>query len=522
MATWYVRPVGGSYGAADGTSYATAFDGFLNVDWTASGVSAGDTLYICGDHRQAFTVGGSGTSGSEITIRGDYASDPGTINGSVIKANASFTLTGGQTNTYEQAHTLGASLSMMLWEDDTRLTEQNSIANVEANAGSFWQDTVNNKIYVHPTGSTSPITNGSVYEVPSLYTCIDFNEKNYVHVVSVDAFKTCGDNTTYGGVKLNGTGCVYSDSNVYNHRRHCLQIISPAYDTHGRNLVMYDAFVSTVASMFRAASANVLDHCTIEDSVLHDGVGLAVMHGANTTYRITNSGIVNCELYNSSGVNFPLESYESDYCFAVGNYFHGTISNNICNFKNAHTALFYLSANIFDMTSVTNTYDGIFINATPNIHIFNNIIFGDNNRAAIRFYNGGTNGRVYNNIAYAVDRFLEVDVASQTNFSSDGNCLYNLNTRFGTWGVDTQANLAAWQSAASQDANSITSDPLFASFATGDYSLTALSPCIGAGRRGWGVPPLDYNQNPYPSIDIDMGIYQGEDSTNYPFHPLNL
>ena len=85
MATWYVRPAGGSYGAEDGTSYAAAWDGLLNVVWGGAGVVAGDTLYVCGSHAYAYTGGSaysahmdlpSGSDGSPITIRGDYGGDP--------------------------------------------------------------------------------------------------------------------------------------------------------------------------------------------------------------------------------------------------------------------------------------------------------------------------------------------------------------------------------------------------------------------------------------------------------------
>lgn len=76
---FYVRPSGGSYGSENGTSYENAWNGFTNIDWTITGVKPGDTLYICGTHKEVLTVGGSGTLGSEITIRGDYPGDAGVI-----------------------------------------------------------------------------------------------------------------------------------------------------------------------------------------------------------------------------------------------------------------------------------------------------------------------------------------------------------------------------------------------------------------------------------------------------------
>lgn len=78
---WYVRPAGGSYGAEDGTTYDTAWDGFSNIDWTATGVQPGDTLYVCGTHTELLSVGGSGIFGQVITIRGDYSEAAGIIDG---------------------------------------------------------------------------------------------------------------------------------------------------------------------------------------------------------------------------------------------------------------------------------------------------------------------------------------------------------------------------------------------------------------------------------------------------------
>jgi len=83
--TWYVRPAGGSYGSEDGTSYADAWDGFSNIDWTASGVQPGDTLYIAGIHTELFDVGGSGTNGNPILIRGDFGGDAGSIDSEDIR-----------------------------------------------------------------------------------------------------------------------------------------------------------------------------------------------------------------------------------------------------------------------------------------------------------------------------------------------------------------------------------------------------------------------------------------------------
>lgn len=83
-ATWYVRPASGEYGAEDGISYATAFDGTADIVWGVSGVNAGDTLCIDGTFVGAsesdvsgitLRVDQSGTAGNLVTIDGDCDGD---------------------------------------------------------------------------------------------------------------------------------------------------------------------------------------------------------------------------------------------------------------------------------------------------------------------------------------------------------------------------------------------------------------------------------------------------------------
>lgn len=81
-----------------------------------------------------------------------------------------WTLTAAQTYTYEKSF-LNESITLAdggtenirkvlskVTEDGTALTERASIALVEANAGSWWHDTANSLVYIHPTGSDDPVS----------------------------------------------------------------------------------------------------------------------------------------------------------------------------------------------------------------------------------------------------------------------------------------------------------------------------------------------------------------------------
>ena len=82
MTDYYVRPSAtpGTYGLEDGTSYANAWNGLTNIDWTLIGY--GDVLWVAGTHTaEDFVINSDDTGGgsADCTIRGDYSGDPGII-----------------------------------------------------------------------------------------------------------------------------------------------------------------------------------------------------------------------------------------------------------------------------------------------------------------------------------------------------------------------------------------------------------------------------------------------------------
>jgi len=76
---WYVRPINAPIHIGNGKSYETAWRGFKRIVWGNKGVKPGDTLMVCGIHRQRLNIGVSGKKGKKIIISGEYVGDPGGI-----------------------------------------------------------------------------------------------------------------------------------------------------------------------------------------------------------------------------------------------------------------------------------------------------------------------------------------------------------------------------------------------------------------------------------------------------------
>ena len=120
---------------------------------------------------------------------------------------------------------------------------------------------------------------------------------------------------------------------------------------------------------------------------------------------------------------------------------------------------------------------GILAEAGANHLTYNNVFYGVG--TGIWMSTGSSGMVVKNNIFHTTTyKFLRVGVT--TDFISGNNVFYNGPATPFTWGA-TGYSLADWKTNSSQDANSLSSDPLFIS-AT-DFHLQAGSPAINAGTN---------------------------------------
>jgi parallel beta-helix repeat protein len=115
-----------------------------------------------------------------------------------------------------------------------------------------------------------------------------------------------------------------------------------------------------------------------------------------------------------------------------------------------------------------------------------------NGRWALNIQDGSTDATVLNNILVTEHSFrgaIDVSEDSLPGLASDYNVVAS---RFTTNGGDSIQTLAQWQAATGQDGHSqtATAAALFASWATGDYSLKSGSAAVDAGAVD-GAPAVD-------------------------------
>jgi len=194
MNNWYVRPEGGDYGLENGTSHADAWDGMQNLVWLGGGINPGDTLWVAGTFdiqtsprgKNGLLVGASGTSGSPITIRGDFAGDPGTI------WQVSHVFTSGWTGpdafgAWQHTGVFG-STGRFVWEDGVLLSDGTNLFKSAPPDGtwingSFYHDIAADILYVIPQGGDDP--NDHKYYTQNLSGAIAIVDRDWINVINI-------------------------------------------------------------------------------------------------------------------------------------------------------------------------------------------------------------------------------------------------------------------------------------------------------------------------------------------------
>lgn len=264
-------------------------------------------------------------------------------------------------------------------------------------------------------------------------------------------------------------------------------------------------------------------HCIVQDNITYDNNngafsagGIVLWYGAannviqrNTVYNnvrgieISNTSVNNevrnnvCYSNSEDGIsinnvigNSPIDGNRcygntnyGIYLYQTGN--NAVITNNICYDNNDGIGVlrFQIGTKIYGNILFSNTRYGIYFYYTTSSDCKNNIV-----------HDNGTH---------------QIYCASETSFTSNYNDLFkDSGTYTGYWSGDRET-LGNWQTATSQDANSVAQDPLYIDEVGRDLHIQSSSPCKNSGTDLSGTYDIDFDGNTRPwGCIFDMGAYE--------------
>ncbi|HSI91249.1 MAG TPA: right-handed parallel beta-helix repeat-containing protein, partial [Adhaeribacter sp.] len=256
-------------------------------------------------------------------------------------------------------------------------------------------------------------------------------------------------NGGYYGIRLNGSGTTGAVGN---------QIINNTIkDTYAYNIYLFNADNSLV-------EGNNISRPTRGSVTSFYGITLGGTSKSNT---ISKNRIHNTHGGASSltGLVYGLYSTSNDAPVGSENVFKNNLIYNINN---------------------TGTIYGIYNTGSDGAHYFHNTIDHSNASSTgtvrgIYQTTAATNLKFQNNIvsvdggASGTKHVLYYGTTTSA-ITSDNNVLYATGgANLGSWGTANQPTLAAWRTASSKDANSVSADPQYLDYATGNLKPTSVA-----------------------------------------------
>jgi hypothetical protein len=534
---WFVDSVAGS-DSNNGTSLATPFATIAKVN---SMVVANPTQKFVALKRGSYwreLLGAdadgspnSWPSGSKVT---DYGAGViPVLDGANVAVNGSFSLTGGQTKTYQinWANSMPSFTGkefFSAWENGTRLIRATSIANCEATAGSCYAPdptgTSPQLIYIHATNDSNVSTNGKTYEITARLYGIGFPGVSGVTLASaVDG--TVGLRARRGGSNNGSVECgldatikgvVSQEGRLHNFlfasgtATDCYSwrvepasngtgFVAFANDATGLSAAFVRCYhIGNTAAVspdgetgFYAHSSGGVgtQHALVSFTDSYTYYCFAAFDGLATAFNLTRGGAENVVLAIGSGA----DSVAADDCYFKMNSPNtgqeilspagaaGSLTNSRVEMASQFRAGFLghgswdISHNTiycsFTSYSYTIDYDN-----TSTINFHHNICVNTHNVLGSTVASTGLTLGTWDNNVYKDD---------------GGGTFWTLN------GAAFDSGLAAWKTHSGKETNSITSDPLFnGSPSAGDFTLQSGSPAIAlaagatndAAKGRWSMP----------------------------------
>lgn len=539
-ATWYVRPEApaGAYGSENGTSYANAFNGLTIGDrskgglkWGSTGIKAGDTVYICGNHTlkiskvaDSFFHGRipivlNGTASAPITFRGDYAADPGTVWGFGRNTTLSDSWSGPDSN---GVYSIGRDLGQFIAQDVTvagkgtfYLTEMGSTT-WSGNYGAFCRS--GGRTYVKTTDGKSPAgrlyTGNIAYRFALLRNSyITFKNINFPGMlIDIDRDEQGelvtslprSNHITFDGCAFRyGTITFFTmfDGNDYWTFNKCaFEYVPNGIYTYGRMGGVGASYMRVSNSTFRNMGVLMFPHQDAHGIGIQRGQGHVFEHN---TFENTGTAI---EFWTSVGN--PMRNMTVRY-----NYINKPLVKSITEGNgitisgdNGDTLGERTGFNLYGNIIIGAQGAGITSNNPDPIQINHNVIVNCNYGIRTKTASGIVQGAVKNNIIVNPKTAFIVRNGNGSKMSWDYNIYYSASGgKWAPWG-----SFSAWKSAMNADAHSQETDPKIVSLNPAKPSDCMLQAGSRAIDKGVGVGvAADFAGAPVPIGPApDIGAYE--------------
>jgi len=533
-ATYYVT----QSGTGNGTTYALA-DSVADFEADVFGDLAGDTVYLCGMITVAVTIPDGGTSGNIVTIRGDDASHPGTVCGSTVVTGWA-----GPDGNGEYTVAFAAHQPECVWKDNVRVDRND--AGIGALTITQWGWAAN-VLYLgfDPSGFTIEADN-------NLSDLVIVNGEDYVTIDGLTVEETDGEGIWSGATAANNLtiqNCTIrriGEEGVNMRAGTTFLIDSNTISDCGQDESASNGFgIKVSPAGGQTGNTGTISNNSIDTVINDDGMGIAVGGSEDSTVTISGNSVTNAyddgiKTYRGA---ITIENNDVYSCGDAESAAGGNTGIQVYNGGDDVTATVRYNR-VWDTRGAGLAVSGDGVHAISASMYYN--IAWDNNldtdnanpggvgvNAQIKVYQAA-GITVYNNVAYsgAVDGFavenaacdntvilknnisafnaaLEWNIRDGTAPTLDYNCIYDTagNMIYHTAHTYTTAQFAAYQAAKSQDANSISANPLFINAANSNFRLQATSPCRDAGTDI--SLTLDYAKRKVPLGSAqDIGAYE--------------
>ena len=477
---YYVRPTGQTYGTGDGTSYANAWSGFTNIDWS---VLDGETLAICGTHNEKLIV-----SQDNLTIIGNDVNESGVIDAQDSINNAVDVVS--QANfTINDIVIENATISNINSDGTTTATSNNLTLRGSGNQGiqhygqSQW---THNDIICENNTDDGVSTHDDANVTINRGT---FSNNSEGIAVVNDSSVTANDIVNFSGNGVDFTSATKGSVTINN-----CTTSNTIRTRNGSTTIINNSNVQQIDNSSNSDISTIQINNTIVNGLIDT---------KNSNSLITANG---CLILEEMSPNTSMVMEDCYYKPQTSSSDTGNITANRCLFDGDGSTDHILDLEADSNMNITNSvfanipsgkYSIVLRGGTSSVDFDNNTLVGNGSTTNGVFVSGSASYTLNNNILIDLN-----NVDNNTGFTYNNCCIFNNNnTPNGT------------------ENNTISADPLLTDTANKDFSLGVGSPCIGAGVTtsnadgidtaiwGNGIDELPSVTSKTQTAPFDVGAY---------------